>query len=166
MKTLYLCRHAKSSWDDPALPDEERPLIPQGISKTMLVARFLKERDIQPELMISSHAVRAYETARIIAKELGYSRQKIRVDPAIYDGSEESIADLVSGIDNTVESVMVFGHNPTITQAANLFLHPRIAEMRTSAIVGIRFDTDKWEKISVSAASKDFIIYPGLLKRS
>jgi len=165
MKTLYLCRHAKSSWDDPGLADEERPLIPLGISKTMLVARFLKEKDIQPELMISSHAVRAYETARIIAKELGYPRLRIRVEPVVYEGSGENLLDLISGIDNRIESVMIFGHNPVITQTANFFLHPRIEEIPTSAVVGIRFDTDNWERISMSAASKDFIIYPGLLKK-
>jgi phosphohistidine phosphatase len=87
------------------------------------------------------------------------------VDKTIYEGSDESMLDLITGIDNVLESVMIFGHNPAITETANLFLHPRIGEMPTSAVVGIRFDTDKWERISMSASSKEFIIYPGLLKK-
>ncbi len=164
MKTLYLFRHAKSSWDDSRLADEERPLTPKGIKKTLFIAEYLRKKGIQPDLIVSSHAVRAFETAVLAAKVLGYPKENIRVDRKIYDGYFDRILDIIYGTANEIGSLMIFGHNPTITHLANLFLDPGINEMSTSAVVAIRFDTDKWESIPMSPAEKEFYVYPKLLK--
>ncbi len=164
MKTLYLFRHAKSSWDDSRLADEERPLTPKGIKNTLVVAEHLRNQGIRPELMISSHAVRAYETAVLIAKVLGYPKEQIRVDRKIYDGYFDRILDIIYGTPNDIGSLMIIGHNPTITQLANLLLDPGIPEMRTSAVVAIRFYTGQWESLPMSKVEKEFHVYPKLLK--
>jgi phosphohistidine phosphatase len=164
MKTLYLCRHAKSSWDDPGQADEHRPITPQGIKKTQKVIKFLRSRKIIPGLIISSHAVRAYETALLIAEGTGYPEEKILTDRKIYDGYYDRILDLIYGAPNDIGSLMIVGHNPTITHLANLFLHPGIEAMPTSAIVAISFNTREWESLPGAEAVQDFIIYPKLLK--
>jgi phosphohistidine phosphatase len=166
MKTLYLFRHAKSSWEDSRLADEERPLTPKGITKTLRVSGFLKDRGIQPGLIISSHAVRAFETAVLVAASLGYPKENIKVDRKIYDGYHDRILDVIYSTPDDIGSLMIFGHNPTITQIANLFLDPGIEAMDPSAVVGISFDTDRWDLIPDCAAKMEFFVYPKLLKRS
>jgi phosphohistidine phosphatase len=164
MKTLYLVRHGKSSWETAGLTDEKRPVLPKGEKKTKLVAGYLVKEGIKADLIISSQAVRAYETAKIIAECLDYPAKKILQDRRIYDGPYDRLLDLIYGTSNEVESLMIVGHNPLITQLANLFLHPGIEDMTTSAIVCIAFGTDKWEEIPSSRAEMKFHVFPQMLK--
>lgn len=164
MKQLYLVRHAKSSWDYPELHDAERPLIPKGIERSQLVIRFLKERGVFPGLIISSPAVRAIETAKLFAAGLGYPLKGIETDQKIYDGYYDRILDIIYGTDDSIESLMLFGHNPTITNLANLFLHPGLDDMPTSSAVAIGFNTKKWEEIPSVSADLLFHVSPKMLK--
>ncbi len=79
MKTLYIVRHAKSSWDHPGLGDDQRPLLEKGKKRTKYVVDYFLENNINPDLIISSHAVRAFETAKIIATSLDYPENKINL---------------------------------------------------------------------------------------
>ena len=111
MKTLFVVRHAKSSWEDMSLSDHDRPLLPIGIKKTKRVAGYLREKEIIPDLLISSSAVRAYETARIIAEGVGYPDDEIVINSNLYHASSETVFDELYGLTNDIESVMIFGHN-------------------------------------------------------
>jgi phosphohistidine phosphatase len=164
MKTLYLIRHAKSSWEEPGVADADRPLVPKGLKKTKLIIDFLIKRNTTVDLVISSPAVRAFETAKLVAAGLDYPAGKIKTDRKVYDGYYDRILDIIYGTPNTIDSLMIFGHNPTITQLANLFLHPGIDNMPTSAVVCLTFPTDKWEEIPSSEAVKEFFITPKMLK--
>jgi phosphohistidine phosphatase len=164
MKTLYLMRHAKSSWEEPGVSDSDRPLVPKGVKKTGLIVDFLKQRGSKIDLMISSPAVRAHETAKLVAAGLGYPVSKIRTDRKIYDGYYDRILDIIYGTSDDVNSVMILGHNPTITQLANLFLHPGIEIMPTSCVVCLSFQTDRWEDIPSTEAIREFVLIPKMLK--
>ncbi|MCX6281949.1 MAG: histidine phosphatase family protein [Bacteroidetes bacterium] len=164
MKTLYLVRHAKSSWDPPGLADDQRTLLPKGIIKTRLVTDFLIKEGVRVDLMISSQAVRAYETAKLFAASLDYPMKKILKDRKIYDGPYDRLLDLIYGTDDTYNSLMIIGHNPLITQLSNLFLHPGIEYMPTSAVVCINFHTGKWEEVPASTSELKFYITPKQLK--
>lgn len=166
MKTLYLVRHAKSSWDAPALSDDQRTLLPIGVTKTKLVADYFIRQGETVDLMISSQAVRAYETARIMAGCLDYPENKILKDRRIYDGPYDRILDLIYGTPNEVSSLMIFGHNPLITQLANLFLHESIDGMPTSAVVCLTFDTLKWEELAEAKPAMKFFITPKKLSKN
>ena len=72
MKTLFLIRHAKSSWDDTALPDKDRPLADRGRRDAPKMGKRLAKRDVKPDLILSSPARRALTTAEIVAKKLDY----------------------------------------------------------------------------------------------
>jgi phosphohistidine phosphatase len=163
MKTLYLVRHAKSSWETTGLTDEERPLLPKGIEKTKKIVGFFLGKGIKPDLIISSHAVRAYETAKILAKGTGYPLENIMIEHRVYEGSYDRILDVIYGTAGNINSLMIVGHNPTITGLVNLFLHPGIEDMRTSAVASITFDTEKWEEIPSKEAKMEFFIYPRML---
>ncbi len=163
MKKLYIVRHAKSSWEDPELRDHDRPLLPKGIKKTGKIAGFLKKKNIKPDLMISSTAVRAYETAKIIAKELAYPLDEILKEPSFYHSDAANIQSCLYGLDNAINSVMIFGHNPTFTTLANEFLPEPIEWLPTSAVVGVKIDTDKWEEMMFNDLETEFIVSPKML---
>jgi phosphohistidine phosphatase len=143
--------------------DEERPLLPKGIEKTKMITDYLIRKNIKPDLIISSHAIRAYETAKILATDLEYPVAKIRIDRKVYEGSEDRILDIIYSLPDEISSVMVVGHNPTITILANLFLRPGVENMRTSAVAAFSFDTEKWEEIPSQEAKLNFFIYPRML---
>ena len=164
MKRLYLMRHAKSSWEEPGVSDSDRPLVPKGIRKTGRVIEFLKKNRVSIDLMVTSPALRAGETARLVAAGLGYPEGKIRTERKIYDGYYDRILDVIYATPNDVDSLMLFGHNPTITQLANLFLHPGIESMPTSCVVCISFDTNRWEEIPSKEAVREFVVTPKMLK--
>jgi phosphohistidine phosphatase len=164
MKTLYIVRHAKSSWDFPELGDAERPLMEKGIKNTHLVAGYLKDQKILPGLMISSPAVRALETARIMAKDLGYPEEKIRVEKKVYEGSYDHILDIIYSTPDEIDSLMIFGHNPTFTHLVNLLIHPGIENLPTTGVAAIRFRTDRWESVPSVRPHLDFLITPNKLK--
>jgi phosphohistidine phosphatase len=164
MKTLYIVRHAKSSWENPSLSDHDRPLLETGVRKTLRIAEFLKEKGIRPELLLSSTAIRAFETARVIARELEYPEEKIEVSDSLYHGSANSIFNQLFGLPDGVGSVMIFGHNPSFTYFANQFLDPTIENLPTSGTVSISFDTDRWTDITSSKYRVDFMVTPKMLK--
>ncbi len=162
-KVLYIARHAKSAWDDPGVSDHDRPLMEKGVKKTKLVAGFLLEKNAKPDLIISSSAVRARETARIIAGGLGYAESEIKIESNIYNADEEDLFDILFAIPNNINSVMLVGHNPTFTHFANYFLKNKLEWMPTSTVAGIEFKTDKWEKIANAKKNVKFVITPKML---
>lgn len=164
MKTVYVVRHAKSSWEEYGLSDHDRPLLPIGEKKTRRIVKFLKENDITPELLKSSSAVRAFETANIIADGLGYPLDKIVKESNLYHASSDSIFDELFVLPDTINSVMIFGHNPTFTYFVNKFLSSPIDNLPTSGVVSITFETDKWEKIGMVDFKVNFVVTPKMLK--
>lgn len=165
MKTLYIVRHAKSSWGDPELSDIERPLLNKGIKKTSRVKDFLKSKKLKVDQIISSPASRAYETAKLYAPTFGYDPAKIVINENVYESSTDSLLDVLFELDNDINSVMIVGHNPTFTDFANKFLDTKIDWLPTSGIVCINFHTNNWQKISLTKKSTSFFVYPGMLKK-
>ncbi len=160
MKTLYIIRHAKSSWDFPQLSDEERPLLEKGIRRTLKSIYFLKQQNVFPDLMISSHAKRAFETTLLMAKGLDYPVEKIITEPTFYSNSAEEMIDFIFGLPDDKQHVFMVGHNPTFTNLANEFLSNKIDFLPTSAIVAISFDVNNWNEIIDSKHKLVFTVYP------
>lgn len=165
MKTVYILRHAKSSWDFPHLSDEERPLIDKGKKRTLLINEFLIDKKITIDMIISSHAVRAFDTAKIVARAIGYPPDQIRINKMIYHSNEENLIDQFFDLSDHIKSVMIVGHNPTLTNFVNLYLDEKIEWLPTSGLVSINFHTDKWISLSEAKFSTNFLITPSLLKK-
>lgn len=165
MKTLYLVRHAKSSWDDLTIEDYERPLLSKGIKRAVKVAKHLINKDAKPHLIVSSHAVRALETAKIFADILGYETGKILIDENLYFSGEQAMENILFGLDSKIEEVMLVGHNPDMTRFANVFLpdHQKIDYLPTSGVVCITFQTEQWQKIMLAKREIPFVIIPKTL---
>ncbi|MFO8129976.1 MAG: histidine phosphatase family protein [Bacteroidales bacterium] len=160
MKTLYLVRHAKSSWKHPELLDEERPLLEKGKSRTWKVIDFLLSRKITVDLIKSSHAVRALETAKIIAHALKFPEENIIVEKQIYHADSYRLLDQFFDVSDSFESLMLVGHNPACTNLANYFLEKRIDWLPTSGVVSISFDTDKWAELINAGRKTNFVVFP------
>ncbi len=160
MKTLYLMRHAKSSWKHAELNDLERPLLEKGLKRTRLIIDFLKSNNVDIELIICSHATRSLETARIIAHAFGISNDNFRVEKAVYMADAESLTDQLYDLPSGVDKVMIVGHNPAITNLANNFLKEKIDYLPTSGVIAIAFSTDRWEELPGAKFKIKFSAFP------
>lgn len=160
MKTIYIVRHAKSSWNVSDMPDEKRPLLEKGKKRTKKVIDFFHEHEIKVDYIISSHAVRALETARIIAHGLKYPSEEIKIDQQIYYASGDSLINQFFDLPDRFDSIMIVGHNPTLTDFVNQFLNKPIENLPTSGVVSISFDTEKWEEIPLAKRKTNFILFP------
>ncbi len=163
MKTLYVARHAKSSWEHAGLDDHDRPLLEKGKKRTRKIIEYLLSQDVTFDFIISSTAVRAAETAVFIAKACNYPLDEIKFDPAIYHANAKAIFDQFLDLDDAYKSVLIVGHNPTFTNFVNHFMKPPIDWLPTSGVVCIRFDTDKWDQISVAPHQVVFAAFPKLM---
>lgn len=147
MKTLFLVRHAKSSWKDPTLADRERPLNKRGKRDAPRMGKRLAARNVLPETLISSPAVRARKTANKIASQIGYPKDRIRVEEGMYQGGTTGMLNVIRSIDDQAPSAMVFGHNPATTDLANYLAHANIDNVPTCGIVEMRFETESWSDV-------------------
>ncbi|AWM34441.1 SixA phosphatase family protein [Hymenobacter nivis] len=160
MKTLYLLRHAKSSWSFDDLTDQERPLNDRGRDDAPRMGQALAKRGIKPDVLVSSSAVRALSTAVLVACELGFAHEKITVDPAIYRADADALVAIIRALPDAAESALLVGHNPTITDAANALSPSPFNEFPTAAVVCLRFSTDHWEEVARANAEFYFYDYP------
>jgi len=146
MKTLFLVRHAKSSRDDPALADRDRPLNERGRHDAAAMARRLAGRGVEPDRLLSSPARRALSTAQRFADGLGIARESIVVDDRLYAGTAGILLSVIQGTDDSVATLMVFGHNPEMSDLAQ-HLSGRWTDLPTCAVVELRFDAARWSEV-------------------
>jgi len=144
MKTLTLVRHAKSSWKHADLTDRERPLNKRGERDAPIMGKRIVAAGIRPSLIISSPAVRAWTTAKIIANEIGYPREFLQREDSLYHASLDDILDVLVAQDAEFNNVMLFGHNPGLTTFAN-YLSPGITNnLPTTGVLSVTFEQDDW----------------------
>ena len=160
MKTLYLVRHAKSSWKYPNLDDFERPLNKRGRKSAPLMGKILEKLKVTPDLVISSPANRAAMTARIIADKIKYPLDKIRYSEAIYEFSANVLIHFIEQIDDAVDKAMVVGHNPALTDLANYFGGKPINNIPTCGVFCMNLDISSWTKISEHGGKLIFFEFP------
>jgi phosphohistidine phosphatase len=144
MKTLTLVRHAKSSWKDTSLADRDRPLNKRGERDAPEMGRRIAAAGIRPSLIVSSPAVRAWTTARIIADEIGYPREFLQRDKRLYLASVNAILDVIVAQDNGFNSLMIVGHNPGFTDFANYLVPGLTNNIPTAGVVSVQLDIDDW----------------------
>jgi phosphohistidine phosphatase len=160
VKTLVIVRHGKSTWDYSSITDLDRPLKENGINNTLLIASKLKEHKISPQRILTSHANRALHTALIVARELNFPFSKIEIEPFLYHDSEEEIVNYIHQIESDINTVFLFGHNPTFTYLSNFFLTHKIDNLPTSGTVIIQFDCLNWNEISIRTRTAETFIFP------
>src|SRR5258708_6852115 len=163
MKKLYLVRHAKSSWDNIAMDDFDRPLNERGEKDAPRMAKLLKHRDVVPDRVITSPANRALSTCRAFAKVLDFEKKKIIAEQKLYHAGSETILKVLASLPEHKEEnevVLLFGHNPGITEFANDLLNISIDDIPTCGVVEATLDIDKWKEISFGCGKMDAFDYP------
>ena len=158
MKTLFVLRHAKSSWDDSSLADYDRPLNDRGKTAAPFMGRIMAERDLVPAVIFSSPAVRARETASLV-KKAGKLDAELRFEERIYEASPQTLKQVVAGIDDEFRSAMIVGHNPGMEGFIRL-LTGKLESMPTAALAVIDLDIARWEDVGSELGMLRQIIRP------
>lgn len=160
MKKLIVIRHAKSSWDIPDLDDIERPLNKRGKKNAPEMGRRISERGIMPDLIISSPAKRALSTARRIAEELHFPKKAIVQEPIFYHDTMKDMIAVINAIPTDVNTLMVFGHNPMLTDMVNYLTGSDIFNIPTCGVAEMHFYLTDWAQVNKAKGKLTFFDYP------
>jgi len=153
-KKLFLLRHAKSSWKDFSIRDFDRPLNKRGKHDAPMMAKRMKERGIKPEIILSSPAKRAKSTSKSFSRELGI---EIHYDASIYESTVLRLREIIKEAFKTYDTIMLVGHNPSISVLANAISDHSIDNIPTCGIAGFEFDKGD---IDTAKATLLFFDYP------
>lgn len=147
MKTLFLVRHAKSSRDDPRHSDKDRPLNDRGRRDAPRMGERLAKQEVKPDLILSSPAVRALSTTKIIAKKLDYKVKDIVIDARLYAAAADDLLEVIRNLGDKRKRVMLVGHNPELSELAHRF-SSEISDMPTCAVAEFVFDMKSWSDVT------------------
>ena len=171
MHTLYLLRHAKSSWADPTLADHERPLSARGRRDAKRIAKYLVQLAIEPELVLCSSAERARETLELVRRALGPT-PRVRLEAKLYAASSDELLDCIRALPEAVAAVMLIGHNPGLQQLAldlastGAELERLEAKFPTAALATLTLANTTWSRLSRADAALAAYVVPKQLSSS
>ncbi len=158
MKTLYILRHAKSSWDNPLLADFERPLNKRGLESAPLIGEIIYKNKFNPDLFLSSPAKRAKQTA-VLAREVGAIKPEIRFDERIYEASPQTLVQIISELGEDSDSLLLVGHNPGL-EGLIRFLTGETRPMATGALAVIDLNVETWAETTAECGTLKNLIRP------
>ncbi len=161
MKTLYMVRHAKSSWKH-NLPDHQRPLKGRGHSDAKLVSDEVSSLVKPPQFIVTSDAKRALTTAEYFKDAFKISEEEFILEHDLYDFSGQNVMRIIKNMDNSLDRVMIVGHNHAFTSVVNMLGNEYIDNVPTSGFVMIEFEADSWAGITTGKTKK--IVFPRHLK--
>ena len=159
-KTLLLIRHAKSDWGDLMLSDFERPLNHRGEINAPEMAKRLAKRELFPQQLISSPALRAITTAKYFAKELHINAEVIIQEKDIYNALTNTLLEVVNNLDESSNFTALFGHTPGITELINYLSNQEISHLPTCGMALIKFPFDQWKMVSSGTGELVFFDFP------
>lgn len=162
MKTLYLLRHAKSSWDDTTLKDFDRPLNQRGLKAAPKIGAYMRKHKVRPDVVISSPAMRAKQTTTIVAEAAGLTNA-ITFNEAIYEASAQKLFHIVVSFEDRVESAMMVGHNPGFEELVAA-LTGENKRLPTGALACIDFPVEKWSDLTAGSGTLQWLVRPKELK--
>lgn len=161
MKRIIFMRHAKAEDPLSGISDLERSLTLKGKVVTRQMAQILKDKLKDPGTLITSPAFRAYETAVIFAGVYGISAEKIRINNNIYfKFDEKTFMELLKQVDETTETITLFGHNPSFTTLPSYFCRESMDVVPKSGIVSIKFNVSTWSELKPSSATEELFLKP------
>lgn len=161
MKTLYFIRHAKSSWKH-FVKDRQRPLHKGGVNDALLVSKLLAKTIAKPQIIITSDALRTQCTAKYFKDAFGLENDLFVVNPELYDFSGQQVMKVVKELKNTLDCVMLCGHNHAFTSIVNILGSVSVNNVPTCGFIAINFEIDTWSEITIGTTNK--IIFPRDLK--
>lgn len=146
MKTLFLLRHAKSSWKDTSLPDFERPLNKRGQKAAPVIGKFMRKQKLRPDLILCSPAERARQTIALVGEAAAF-KAELRYDERIYEAHVARLLSVISEIDEDAGKVLIVGHNPGLEELLE-HLTGEVQRMPTAALADITLNIERWADVS------------------
>ncbi len=163
MKTILLLRHGKSSWDEPALEDFDRPLSERGVNDTKLIGKYSKRKKVSADLVLSSPATRARNTTELFLAAAGLKNTPV-YDERIYEANVQRLLRIISDLDDAKDTILLIGHNPGFEDLCeHLTGHTR--KVPTASLTCIELSTDKWNGPKVGTGNVKWRMTPKKLKR-
>ncbi len=159
-RELILIRHTKSSWADLGMRDFDRPLKKDRTDDAKNMAKHLKELNLKPDLILCSPALRTKQTVEFFCDKLKYDFNDIVFDMRLYESSAEDYMQVIRETGAKIETLIVIGHNPSITQFANQFLKNKIDEVPTTGVVWLDFENDDWGIYSTTRCRLKYFLTP------
>ncbi|MBL7934102.1 MAG: histidine phosphatase family protein [Bacteroidia bacterium] len=161
MKELIFVRHAKSDWGNESLKDIDRHLNERGYDSAYVLSQWFASKKNKPDLILSSTATRAVSTALIFTRAMDFNMERFKLDARIYETTWEKLLKLVQETDDAAESVMVFGHNPAITNICNeLSTELYFDNIPTCGVISLRFEVNSWKQLEPKKGKLNFYEYP------
>ncbi len=148
MKTVYIVRHAKSSWAYQGIQDIDRPLKKRGILDSHLMAGFLSQKLDKPDLFVSSSAIRALHTAMIFTEHFKYPLTNLYIKKSLYSFSDGYLVKTIMALDDAFDTAIIFSHDHGINTFVNKYGSKTIDHVPTCGVIGIRFETEHWKSIN------------------
>ena len=158
MKTLFVLRHAKSSWENPDVSDFDRQLNERGLKTAPIMGDRIYQNQFQPATIISSPAKRAKQTA-VLIKETAQIECKIEYDERIYEASPHRLLEVISELDEKKGSAMLIGHNPGLEGLIKI-LTGKVQSMPTAALAVIDLDKENWNEIAAESGKLRAVFSP------
>jgi len=159
-RKLFIIRHGKSSWEEEGLDDIDRPLAERGIRNAETMANRMKELGEIPELILTSPANRALNTALIMARIWGLDSASMQIQDALYMAYVPEIEEVVGEAPDSVRKLAIFGHNPSFTLYANKFLEESLDNLPTAGIVIVTLECENWNGIGRTMVKEIYVDYP------
>lgn len=147
-RTLLIVRHAKAEEPSFIGRDHDRDLTSDGIMAAARIGRNLRDRNIRPDLIVSSTANRARDTAKIMAEQLGIAADEVVQDERLFDGGPRAYMAAVNNLPDTAQTVMMVGHNPDVSYFSEYLTHESVGSMSKGAVIAITFDNIPWAEVS------------------
>ena len=160
MKKIFLIRHAKSDWGHESLADIDRPLNQRGYDEAYLASSLLKKKNFIPDLLISSSATRAISTCFIFSRNFNFPEKDVIISNKIYEASSSILQETIKNINNKYSSIMLFGHNPGLTNLFNEISDAYLDNLPTCAVVMIQFESQSWNNIFTKKGEYTFSQFP------
>ena len=147
MKTLYIVRHAKSSWLYDGIADIDRPLKKRGIKDAHLLSKYLAKNISKPDVFVTSSANRALHTAIIFCDNFGFPLANLKIKKQLYSFSDGYLVKTIKALDDSFNSAIIFSHDHGINTFVNKYGSKPIAHVPTCGVIGIEFENKHWKSI-------------------
>lgn len=168
MKRLFLLRHAKSAWDDPALRDRDRPLAPRGRKAAKRVGRWAKKHAVNPQLVVCSSAIRAQQTLQRVLPSIG--EPEVWVEITLYAAGAKTLLARIRALPDEADEVMLVGHNPGLMEVLLLLAAPgklrdrAAVNLPTGALAKLEMDVARWVDVAPGVARLTEFVVPKELR--
>jgi len=163
VKTLWLLRHVKSSWDEPGLADHDRPLAPRGRKAAKRIGGWAAQNGVHPELVLCSTALRARATLELLSADLGTPEAK--VEAGLYHASAAGLLERLRAVPVGIVDVLLVGHNPALHELACALAPPGPEAFPTGALAELRLAIDSWSGVRPGCGELVELVVPRALPR-